>query len=246
MTYAPSRPLIVGVAGASGSIIARELVDALLELERPVVVVASNAARMVWQEELDESYNAAVARWTEHPHFSAYAISDLFAPIASGTFPTAGMIIAPASMNTVASLAHGLTPNLLLRAADVTLKERRPLTLIPPGNSAARHPPGEPADPVATGSHHPAARTAVLSETAGHRRVGSLRGPAGVGRLGRDRGPAGRHAVPRSRALEHQSRHGQDRLLRCREPGRLHRGFFRRGGLAARRRVRRLWLSRVL
>ena len=131
MTSAQSRPLIVGISGASGSIIARELVDALLELERPVVVVASNAARMVWQEELDESYNAAVARWTEHPDFSAYAISDLFAPIASGTFPTAGMIIAPASMNTVASLAHGLTPNLLLRAADVTLKERRPLTLIP-------------------------------------------------------------------------------------------------------------------
>ena len=131
MTSAQSRPLIVGISGASGSIIARELIDALLELERPVVVVASNAARMVWQEELDESYNAAVARWSEHPDFSAYAISDLFAPIASGTFPTAGMIIAPASMNTVASLAHGLTPNLLLRAADVTLKERRPLTLIP-------------------------------------------------------------------------------------------------------------------
>lgn len=131
MTSAQSRPLIVGISGASGSIIARELIDALLELERPVVVVASNAARMVWQEELDESYNAAVARWSEHPQFSAYAISDLFAPIASGTFPTAGMIIAPASMNTVASLAHGLTPNLLLRAADVTLKERRPLTLIP-------------------------------------------------------------------------------------------------------------------
>ena len=131
MSYAPSRPLIVGVAGASGSIIARELIDTLLEREKPVIAVASNAARMVWQEELEESYSAAVARWTEHPHFSAYAISDLFAPIASGTFPTAGMIIAPASMNTVASLAHGLTPNLLLRAADVTLKERRPLTLIP-------------------------------------------------------------------------------------------------------------------
>ena len=126
-----SPPLVVGISGASGSIIARELIDALLEREKPIVVVASNAARMVWQEELDESYNITVARWSEHPHFSAHAISDLFAPIASGTFPTAGMIIAPASMNTVASLAHGLTPNLLLRAADVTLKERRPLTLIP-------------------------------------------------------------------------------------------------------------------
>ena len=126
-----ANPVIVGITGASGSVIARELVDALLERETPVVTVASNAARMVWHEELDESYNDAVARWVEHPHFTQYAVSDLFAPIASGTFPTAGMVIAPASMNSVASLAHGLTPNLLLRAADVTLKERRPLTLIP-------------------------------------------------------------------------------------------------------------------
>ena len=131
MTSAPSRPLVVGITGASGSIIARELIDALLERDRPVIAVASNAARMVWQDELEESFNAAVARWTEHPHFSTYAITDLFAPVASGTFPTAGMIIAPASMNTVASLAHGLTPNLLLRAADVTIKENRRLTLVP-------------------------------------------------------------------------------------------------------------------
>ena len=124
-------PVIVGITGASGAAIARELIDALLELERPVVAVASNAARMVWQEELDESYNDAAARWVESPCFRQYAISDLFAPIASGTFSTAGMVIAPASMNSVASLAHGLTPNLLLRVADVTLKERRPLTLIP-------------------------------------------------------------------------------------------------------------------
>ena len=126
-----SHPVVVGITGASGAAIARALIDALLALERPVVAVASNAARMVWQEELDESYNDAAARWVESPYFRQYAISDLFAPIASGTFPTAGMIIAPASMNSVASLAHGLTPNLLLRAADVTLKERRPLTLIP-------------------------------------------------------------------------------------------------------------------
>ena len=131
MTSPTPRPLIVGITGASGAIIARELIGTLLERETPVVAVASNAARMVWQEELDETFNSALARWGEYPHFSAYAISDLFAPIASGTFPTSGMIVAPASMNTVASLAHGLTPNLLLRAADVTLKERRPLTLIP-------------------------------------------------------------------------------------------------------------------
>ena len=124
-------PVIVGVTGASGAVIARALIEALLREQMPVVAVASNAARMVWQEELDESWNQAAARWVEHPQFRQYAISDLFAPIASGTFPTAGMVIAPASMNSVASLAHGLTPSLLLRAADVTLKERRRLVLIP-------------------------------------------------------------------------------------------------------------------
>lgn len=127
----PTHPVVVGITGASGAVIARELIDTLLERERPVIVVASNAARMVWQEELEESYNQAVARWVEHPMFQQYAIGDLFASIASGTAPTAGMVIAPASMNSVASIAHGLTPNLLLRAADVTLKERRQLVLVP-------------------------------------------------------------------------------------------------------------------
>ncbi|CAI8042907.1 Flavin prenyltransferase UbiX [Geodia barretti] len=114
-----NHPVVVGITGASGAVIARELIDTLLNRKHSVIAVASNAARMVWQEELDEPYN------------QAYAISDLFASIASGTTPTAGMVIAPASMNSVASIAHGLTPNLVLRAADVTLKERRRLVLIP-------------------------------------------------------------------------------------------------------------------
>ena len=129
--HSPAHPVVVGITGASGAVIGRAIIDALLQRERPVIALASNAARMVWQEELDESYNQAIARWTEQPHFRHYAISDLFAPVASGTFPTAGMVIAPASMNSVAALSHGMTPNLLLRAADVTLKERRPLVLIP-------------------------------------------------------------------------------------------------------------------
>lgn len=127
----PAHPVVVGITGASGAVIGRAIIDALLQREQPVIALASNAARMVWQEELDESYNQAIARWTEQPHFRHYAISDLFAPVASGTFPTAGMVIAPASMNSVAALSHGMTPNLLLRAADVTLKERRPLVVIP-------------------------------------------------------------------------------------------------------------------
>ena len=127
----PIPPVVIGLTGASGAIIGREMVDTLLDLEIPVVAVASNGARLVWQEELDEPFNHTVARWVENSHFRHFAIGDLFAPIASGTMPTAGMIVAPASMNSVASIAHGLTPNLLLRAADVTLKENRRLVLIP-------------------------------------------------------------------------------------------------------------------
>jgi 4-hydroxy-3-polyprenylbenzoate decarboxylase len=96
-----------------------------------VVAVASNAARMVWQEELGFSFNETLVEWQEHPGFVHYGINDLRAPIASGSYPAAGMALVPASMNSIASLANGISGNLLLRAADVCLKERRPLTLVP-------------------------------------------------------------------------------------------------------------------
>ena len=110
---------------------ARAAVDALLSRDIPTAVVCSNAARLVWQEEMGRNFNESLVEWQEHPLFEHYAINDLRAPIASGTYPAAGMVLAPASMNSIASLAHGITPNLLLRAGDVCLKERRPLVLVP-------------------------------------------------------------------------------------------------------------------
>ena len=110
---------------------ARAMVDELLRRDMPTAVVCSNAARMVWQEELDCSFSETLVEWQEHPAFVHYALNDLRAPIASGTYPTAGMALVPASMNSIASLANGISGNLLLRAADVCLKERRPLTLVP-------------------------------------------------------------------------------------------------------------------
>ncbi|MYC29884.1 MAG: UbiX family flavin prenyltransferase [Chloroflexi bacterium] len=130
-TARQSRPVIVGISGASGSILARSTVDALLYRDVPTIVVCSNAARLVWQEELDTPFSEILSAWQEHPHFSHYALGDMRAPIASGTFPTAGMVIVPCSMNSVASIAHGLSGNLLLRAADVCLKENRRLVLVP-------------------------------------------------------------------------------------------------------------------
>ena len=125
------KPWIVGITGASGSVLAQGTVDELLRRDVPTVVVCSNGGRLVWQEEMGCSFNSALAQWQEHPQFTFYAINDLRAPIASGTYPTSGMVVVPCSMNSVASMAHGLAGNLLLRTADVCMKERRPLVLVP-------------------------------------------------------------------------------------------------------------------
>ena len=124
------RPVIVGISGASGASIASRLIDKLLRMQTPVIATASSAARMVWQEEMDDSFGEALERWQSAGDFTYYPPGDLRAPIASGTFAAQGMAIAPCSMSTVAAIAHGLSDNLIRRAADVCLKERRPLTLI--------------------------------------------------------------------------------------------------------------------
>jgi 4-hydroxy-3-polyprenylbenzoate decarboxylase len=125
------RPIVVGITGASGALLARDTVDELLRREVPTIVVCSNAARLVWQEELEASFNETMSAWQEQPGFSFYPVGDLRAPIASGTFPTGGMVIVPCSMNSLASLANGITNNLILRTADVCLKEGRRLVLVP-------------------------------------------------------------------------------------------------------------------
>ena len=126
-----TNPVVVGITGASGAVMARSMVDALLRRDIPTVALCSNAGRLVWQEEIGEHFNETLIEWQEHPAFAHYPINDLRAPVASGTYPTAGMVIMPASMNSIASLAGGLSGNLLIRTADVCLKERRPLVLVP-------------------------------------------------------------------------------------------------------------------
>lgn len=125
------KPVIVGISGASGSILARETVNALLKRKVPTVLVCSNNAKMVWKEEIDEPFNERLSAWREDPYFSDYSIQAMDAPIASGTYPVSGMVTVPCSMASVSAMAHGLANNLLLRAADVCLKERRNLVLVP-------------------------------------------------------------------------------------------------------------------
>ena len=129
-TYIDS-PLVVGMSGASGSIIASRLVDALIRHDVKVVLIASHASRIVWKQEMDESFGEFLERTMETGRVTNFHIGDIQAPMASGTYPIRGMVIVPCSMATVAALATGLADNLLRRTADVCFKERRPITIIP-------------------------------------------------------------------------------------------------------------------
>ena len=126
-----TNPIIVGVTGASGSILASKTVDALLELNIPTVLVASNPARMVWQLEMSETFGESLERWADNSDFTHYAIGDLKAPIASGTFPARGMVIVPGSMAPVSAIVNWISDNLIRRASDVCLKEKRPFVIVP-------------------------------------------------------------------------------------------------------------------
>ena len=123
--------VIIAITGASGSILASKTIDALLSRNIPTAVVASNPARIVWRQEMDESFGEAIERWSESRDFTNYAIGDIQSPIASGTYPTMGMAVVPSSMATVSAIANGISDNLARRAADVCLKERKPLIIVP-------------------------------------------------------------------------------------------------------------------
>jgi 4-hydroxy-3-polyprenylbenzoate decarboxylase len=118
-------PLVVGISGASGAMLGVRVLDACREMGVPTHLVISRAAALTIAGEtaLDLSTVAAKASTQHRP-------ADIGAPIASGSFPTRGMIIAPCSVRTMSEIATGVTASLMTRAADVTLKERRPLVLM--------------------------------------------------------------------------------------------------------------------
>lgn len=125
-------PLTVAITGASGAPYAVRLLAALCHASIPVRLVVSKTGWRLLDEELDvrgeEDLRAATGDWT---HVVRYEDDDRGATPASGSAPSRGMVICPCSMGTLASIAQGTTRSLVERAADVVLKERRRLVLVP-------------------------------------------------------------------------------------------------------------------
>lgn len=120
-----SSRVVVGVTGASGSLYALRLLRRLKAAGRETHLVVTPAGMLNVHHELGLDRRAFEAEAGV-----AYNPAEVGAAIASGSFATAAMIVTPCSMKTLAAVAHGLSDNLLTRAADVTLKERRRLVLM--------------------------------------------------------------------------------------------------------------------
>jgi 4-hydroxy-3-polyprenylbenzoate decarboxylase len=119
-----SRPLVVGITGASGAIYGVRLLERLQELPVETHLIVTRWARVTIEHETGYSY-AQVKELADQ----VYGENDQAAAVSSGSFLTRGMVIAPCSTKTLAAVATGISHNLICRAADVTLKERRPLVL---------------------------------------------------------------------------------------------------------------------
>ncbi len=133
--------LVLALTGASGAVYGMRLLEALVQAGRTVHLTVSPAATEVIAQELDRTVSLEKFRLTDLLDEAAAAQAvgrvqyhhyrDFRAGIASGSFLTAGMAVCPCSMGTAAAIAHGLSENLIHRAADVHLKERRRLVLVP-------------------------------------------------------------------------------------------------------------------
>lgn len=137
----PPRSLTLALTGASGLPYGLRLLDCLLDHDLEVRLLYSQAAQIVAQQELglrlasrpDEARTALLA-WLQRPddvRLRVFGREEWFAPVASGSNPSDAMVICPCTTGTLAAIAHGLSDNLIERAADVSLKEGRKLVLVP-------------------------------------------------------------------------------------------------------------------
>ena len=126
--------LTIAMTGASGSVFAREMLCALEADERVARVhflPSENSLRVLAEELEIKGRNQLCEKLLGHAPTKTIQVSDedIGASIASGSYPSSGMIVLPCSMGTLAAIANGMADSLIARAADVTLKERRPLIL---------------------------------------------------------------------------------------------------------------------
>jgi len=117
--------LIVGMSGASGSVFGVKLLEHLKKAGVETHLIMTETAKQVLEHETNYK-----VKDVEKLAAKSYKSSNFFASVASGSFKTDGMVVVPCSMKTVAGIASGFTDNLLLRAADVCLKERKKLVLV--------------------------------------------------------------------------------------------------------------------
>ena len=129
------RPLVVAITGASGAPYAVRLIESLVAAQRPIqLIVSSHGLRLIRTEtDLDsiDAFRDRIGASAWDRCVTRYDDGDRGAPPASGSALSAGMVICPCSMGTVAAIAAGTSRSLVERAADVALKERRPLILVP-------------------------------------------------------------------------------------------------------------------
>jgi len=122
-----NRKIILAITGASGSIYAKKLLERLKQLKNPpeeIAVILSDTAKEIWQAETGEKFKA------DYPA-KEYYNNSFYAPFASGSSSYDTMIICPASMGTTGRIANGTSDDLIARSADVMLKERRRLIIVP-------------------------------------------------------------------------------------------------------------------
>ena len=132
MTSAPGLPVVFGITGASGAPYAVRLLQALNAARVPVrLIVSTYGWRLLAEESGIDDQDALRAATGDWSGVEVYDATNRGATPASGSAPSRGMVICPCSMGTLGSIAAGASRNLVERAADVVLKERRPLILVP-------------------------------------------------------------------------------------------------------------------
>jgi 4-hydroxy-3-polyprenylbenzoate decarboxylase len=118
--------IVVGITGASGIIYGVRTLEVLHDCGIETELIISKTAQKILELETGKRAEDLINLCKHY-----YSNDDLFAPISSGSYPTDGMVIVPCSMTTLACIAHGISDNLIRRAAEVTLKEGRKLVLVP-------------------------------------------------------------------------------------------------------------------